>query len=477
MSRFVVRGGTPVAGEITASGNKNSVLPMLSAALLTDEEVVLENVPDLRDVGSMLEIAETLGAKVSRTEGRVSIRAADLQTHEVSEELCDQTRTSILFVAPLLARLGRAKLHPPGGDQIGRRRLDAHFYGLRGLGADVDVDTLDFSLEGRFKAAMLFFDEASVTATEHILMAAVLADGTTTLLNSAGEPHVQDLAQLLQAMGAEIDGIGTNTLTVHGVERLHGATHRVVSDHIEVGSFLALAAATGGGVTVHDTVRSHYWMINRVFERFGIELDLQADRIVLPPGQQARIRNDAGGATPRVDDGPWPQFPSDMMSPMLVLATQAEGTVLFFEKMFESRIYFVDPLIQMGANIVVCDPHRAIVTGKTRLRGQTVRSPDIRAGMALFRSAPKGARAWCRTPRFSIAATSGSMRSCRRSAPISRANRTELQGFVGKVSSRPICPGVPSRGAMSPPCARSRPRASSRSTSAPNSLAPSCSVR
>jgi UDP-N-acetylglucosamine 1-carboxyvinyltransferase len=369
---------------MTASGNKNAVLPMLSAALLTEEEVVLENVPDLRDVASMLEIAETLGARVSRSEGRVSIRAADLRTHEVSEELCDQTRTSILFVAPLLARLGRAKLHPPGGDQIGRRRLDSHFYGLRGLGAQVDVESLDFALEGRFRGAMLFFDEASVTATEHILMAAVLAEGTTTLLNSAGEPHVQDLARLLRAMGADIEGIGSNTLTVHGVERLHGATHRVVSDHIEVGSFLALAAATGGSVTVHDTVRSHYWMINRVFERFGVDLDIQADRIVLPGGQEPRIRTDAGGVTPRVDDGPWPQFPSDMMSPMLVLATQAEGSVLFFEKMFESRLYFVDPLIQMGANIIVCDPHRAIVTGRTRLRGQTVRSPDIRAGMALI---------------------------------------------------------------------------------------------
>jgi len=357
---------------------------MLSAALLTEEEVVLENVPDLRDVASMLEIAESLGAKVERSPGRVSIRSADLQTHEVSAELCDQTRTSVLFVAPLLARLGRAKLSPPGGDQIGRRRLDAHFYGLRSLGAQVDEVEFDFRLDGGgFQGSMLFFDEASVTATEHILMAAVLAEGETTILNAAGEPHVQDLAQLLISMGADISGAGSNTMTVRGVERLHGATHRVVSDHVEVCSFLALAAATGGGVTVHDTVRGHYWMTNRVFERFGIELDLRSDCIVLRPGQEARIRTDAGGATPRIDDGPWPQFPSDMMSPMLVLATQAEGTVLFFEKMFESRLYFVDPLIQMGANIVVCDPHRAIVSGRTQLRGQTVRSPDIRAGMAL----------------------------------------------------------------------------------------------
>lgn len=383
MSRFVVRGGAPISGEITASGNKNAVLPMLSAALLTDEEVVLENVPDLRDVASMLEIAESLGADVSRSPGRVSIRAANLRTHTVPEALCEQTRTSVLFVAPLLARLGKAKLSPPGGDQIGRRRLDAHFYGLRSLGADVDERDFAFEIDGRFHAAMMFFDEASVTATEHILMAAVLAEGETTMLNAAGEPHVQDLAALLIAMGADISGMGTNTLTVRGVEQLHGATHRVVSDHIEVGSFLALAAAMGGEITVRDTVRSHYWMTNRVFERFGIELDLRSDCVVLPPGQKARIQPDSGGAMPRVDDGPWPQFPSDMMSPMLVLATQAEGTVLFFEKMFESRLYFVDPLIQMGANIIVCDPHRAIVSGRTQLRGQTVRSPDIRAGMAL----------------------------------------------------------------------------------------------
>ena len=384
MSRFVIRGGTPVSGEITASGNKNAVLPMLAAALLTDEEVVLENVPDLRDVASMLEIAAHLGADVSREADRVRIRAADLATDEVPAALCELTRTSFLFAGPLLARLGRARLHPPGGDQIGRRRLDSHFYGLRGLGAEIDDVEFLLTAPRGLSGAMLFFDEASVTATEHILMTAVLAEGTTTLLNVASEPHVQDLGHLLNAMGADITGLGTNTLTIEGVDKLHGATHRVVSDHIEVGSFLALAAATGGGITVHGTVRSHYWMINRVFERFGVELDLQSDRIVMPAGQVPRIRQDAGGATPQVDDGPWPQFPSDMMSPMIVLATQSEGAVMFFEKMFESRMYFVDPLIQMGGNVIVCDPHRALVTGRTPLRGQTVRSPDIRAGMALI---------------------------------------------------------------------------------------------
>jgi UDP-N-acetylglucosamine 1-carboxyvinyltransferase len=262
--------------------------------------------------------------------------------------------------------------------------LDAHFYGLRGLGVKLDEDELEFHKDGRLQPAMLFFDEPSVTATEHILMAAVVAEGKTTLLNSASEPHVQDLGRMLQGMGADIEGLGTNTLTVTGVERLHGTTHRVVSDHIEVGSYLALAAATGGGITITDTVRGHYWMLNRIFERFGISLDIQSDRIIMPEGQVPEIRRDAGGATPSIGDGPWPQFPTDMMSPMVVLGTQSHGTTLFFEKMFESRMYFVDPLIQMGANIVVCDPHRVLVTGPTPLRGQTVRSPDIRAGMALL---------------------------------------------------------------------------------------------
>ncbi|MGY8737114.1 MAG: UDP-N-acetylglucosamine 1-carboxyvinyltransferase [bacterium] len=384
MSRFVIHGGRPLQGEIRASGSKNAVLPMIAAALLTEEEVVLENVPSIRDVDVMLEIAGQIGAEVSRLDDRVTIKGANLTDAPLPEELCEKVRTSVLFVAPLLHRLGRAKLHPPGGDGIGRRRLDTHFYGLRQLGVTVDEVEFEFTAQERMEGALIFFDEASVTATEHILMAASLAKGTTTILNAASEPHVMDLALLLIGMGADIEGLYTNTLRVTGVERLHGATHRVVSDHIEVGSYLALAAATGGGITIHDTVRGHYWMMNRVFERFGIELDIKSDRIVLPAGQTPRIQPDAGGAVPSVDDGPWPQFPTDMMSPFLVLATQSEGTILFFEKMFEGRMYFVDPLIQMGANAIICDPHRVIISGRSPLRGQTVRSPDIRAGMAMI---------------------------------------------------------------------------------------------
>lgn len=384
MSRFIIHGGRPLSGEITVSGNKNAVLPMLAAALLTDEEVILDNVPDIRDVRSMLSILDHLGAEVSYEGDRVRVRAADLRTHEIPRSLCEESRTSFLMVAPLLTRMGRASVFPPGGDGIGRRRIDAHLYGLRRLGVEVDASNFEFTARSRLTGQHLFFDEASVTATEHILMAAVLAQGTTVLLNAASEPHVQDLLKLLNAMGAQIEGAATNTLTITGVERLHGTHHRVVSDHVEAGSYLALAAATGGGITVRDTVRGHYWMIHRVFERLGIDIQIEKDRIVLPPGQEPRIQTDVGGALPRIDDGPWPQFASDMMSPAIVLATQCQGTVLFFEKMFESRLYFVDPLVQMGANIVVCDPHRLIVTGKTRLRGQTVRSPDIRAGMTLL---------------------------------------------------------------------------------------------
>ena len=296
MSRFVIHGGKPLQGEITASGNKNAVLPMIAAALLTEEEVILENVPDIRDVGSMLEILDHLGATVSREGATVRIRAADIQETEIPRALCEATRTSFLLVAPLLTRVGRVKLYPPGGDTIGRRRLDAHLYGLRRLGVEVDEQELEFRVAAPLHGAMLFFDEASVTATEHLLLAAVLAKGETTLLNAASEPHVQDLIAMLRGMGAEIEGSATNTLTIQGVAQLRGTRHCVVSDHIEVGSYLALAAATGGSITVRDTVRGHYWMIHRIFERFGIDIQIERDHIVLPAGQVPRVQKDVGGA-------------------------------------------------------------------------------------------------------------------------------------------------------------------------------------
>lgn len=384
MSKFIIHGGKPLSGEIKASGNKNAILPMIAATLLTKEEIILENVPHIRDVAGMLDILKYLGAEVEHKNETLKVCAAELDKHEIPWELCEKTRTSFLVVGPLLTRTDHIQMHPPGGDVIGRRRLDAHFYGFRLLGVDVDEEELLFRAPKQMQGKTIFFDEASVTATEHIMMAATRANGRTVIRNAASEPHVQDLAELLVKMGASISGIGTNELVIEGVEKLHGAQHRICTDHIEVGSYLALAAATGGEITVHGTSRRHYWMMHRVFERFGLKLELNSDHIHLPGGQTPKIQADIGGAIPRVDDGPWPQFPSDMMSPMIVLATQAEGTILFFEKMFESRMYFVDPLIRMGANIIVCDPHRVVVSGKSILRGQTVRSPDIRAGMALI---------------------------------------------------------------------------------------------
>ncbi|MCJ8332202.1 MAG: UDP-N-acetylglucosamine 1-carboxyvinyltransferase, partial [Lentisphaeria bacterium] len=386
-NEFIINGGNELKGELTASGNKNAILPILAATLLTDEEVILQNVPDIADVRVMLEMLEVMGAEISRDNNQVSITNASIKTSVLPEELCQKIRTSILFAGPMLHRTGHAKLSAPGGDGIGRRRLDAHFYGLRSMGAEVFEYDMEFKAEKRLIGAELFFDEASVTATEHILMTAVLAEGTTSIRNAASEPHVQDLVQFLIALGADIKGETTNTLIINGVDKLHGGEHRIASDHIEVGSYLALVAATGGEIRIHDVVKSHYWMINRIFNRFNIELEFEDGAVFLEAGQTPKVQSDIGGVMPRIDDGPWPQFPSDLMSVMLVLATQAEGAVLFFEKMFESRMYFVDPLIQMGANIIVCDPHRVVVSGRTNLRGQTLRSPDIRAGMALLMAA------------------------------------------------------------------------------------------
>ncbi|MCH2175582.1 MAG: UDP-N-acetylglucosamine 1-carboxyvinyltransferase [Lentisphaeria bacterium] len=384
---FAIEGGKIVNGEITASGNKNAILPILAACLLTDDTITLKNVPKIVDVGVMLDLLTFMGAEVEREGGSVQICCKNVTQFDLPEEQCRRIRTSFLFVAPLLHRLGKVRVGMPGGDGIGRRRLDAHIYGLTSLGATLSDHEMFFEAKNGLTGRDLFFDEASVTATEHILMAAVLAKGITKIRNAASEPHVQDLAHFLVAMGADIDGINTNTLTVRGVDYLRGCEHKVVSDHIEVGSFLALAASTQGEITIHGTDRTHYWMINRVFERFGIELKFTKDSVFLPGGQIPQIINDVGGAIPRVDDGPWPQFPSDLMSAMLVLATQTQGTVMFFEKMFESRLYFVDPLIQMGASIIVCDPHRVVISGKSQLHGLPLRSPDIRAGMALLMAA------------------------------------------------------------------------------------------
>ncbi len=384
MKSLRIEGSHPIHGEVTVSGNKNAALPMIAALLLTDEEIILRNVPDILDVRTMLDIAGELGCEYTFQNNTIRSRCRDLKTHLVSKEMCGHNRTSILFAAPLIARCGKAELYPPGGDVIGRRRLDGHFYGLKTLGASLEFDhTYQFRTKGRLAGRELFLDEASVTATEQILLAAATASGVTTLYNAACEPHVSDLAVLLNEMGAKITGHGSNTIVIEGVEKLHGVDHTVISDHIEAGSFLALAAAAGGELTVRNTTKRHYWMLKRVFERLGIELVLHSDHIYLPGHQKMQIECDFGGHIPQISDGPWPQYPSDMMSCTIVLATQCRGTVMFFEKMFESRIYFADRLISMGANAIVCDPHRLVITGKAQLHGMVLSSPDIRAGMAM----------------------------------------------------------------------------------------------
>ena len=385
MNSLVIQGGTLRGGEVTVSGNKNAVLPMIAALMLTDEESVLENVPDILDVHTMLDIAAELGADYSFEKNTLRFRCKDVETSVISRELCSRNRTSILFAAPLIARCGKAELFPPGGDVIGRRRLDGHFYGLTKLGAVMaeDFRTYKFDAPSGLTGRELFLDEASVTATEQIIIAAVTARGVTTLYNAACEPHVRDLADMLNTMGAKISGAGTNTLTIEGVEKLAGCRYKVCGDHIEAGSFLALAAATGTPVTIRGTAVPHYWMLRRVFEKLGWKMELYSDHIFMPGGQEPVIENDFGGYIPQISDGTWPQYPTDMMSCTIVAATQSRGTVMFFEKMFESRIYFVDRLIGMGANAIVCDPHRVVITGKTQLYGTSMASPDIRAGMAM----------------------------------------------------------------------------------------------
>ena len=363
---------------------------MIAAALLTSEPVTLENVPDIADVARMFECAEKFGAKVTRdfVARTATIDAAQVKSGRLDPELARKIRTSILFAGPLLARLGTVSLPPPGGDGIGRRRLDGHFEGFISLGAKVQVGRRVLSVKASrgLTGARILLDEASVTATENILMAAVLAKGRTEVYNAACEPHVQDLCRMLNAMGARIFGAGTNLIVVEGVESLHGATARVGCDYIEGASYLVAAAVTGGEMDLTEVDADVFAVLEKPFARFGIKWTCNAATRTLhmPARRRRKMAYDLGDAIPSIADGPWPMFPSDMMSVLIVLATQTRGTCLFFEKMFESRLYFVDHLIGMGAKIVQCDPHRVVVTGATQLVGSTVTSPDIRAGISLL---------------------------------------------------------------------------------------------
>lgn len=383
--QFIVEGGRPLAGAIAPTGNKNAALPIVCAALLTSEPVTLENVPRIRDIESLLGLVRAAGATAEWTgPNTLVIHAKTVRGDTLPPELCARIRASILLAGPLLARCGEVTLAPPGGDVIGRRRLDTHVLALEALGATHDFgDRIVFRAK-QLKGADIFLDEPSVTGTENAVMAAVAAKGTTILHNAACEPHVQDLCEMLIAIGARIDGIGSNVLTIEGGRPLHGGTFRIGPDHIEVGSFIGLAAVTRSRLVIEDAGVQHLRSIRLGFDRLGVRTEVEGRNLVVAAEQELRIKSDLGGAVPKLEDQPWPAFPADVMSIAIVTATQCEGIVLIHEKMFESRLFFVDKLVGMGARIVLCDPHRALVSGPTQLRGAQVESPDIRAGMAML---------------------------------------------------------------------------------------------
>jgi UDP-N-acetylglucosamine 1-carboxyvinyltransferase len=385
MQAFQIEGGRPLGGSIRVAGNKNGALPILAATILASEPVTLTNVPRIRDVQSMIELLLDVGADVEWAgENEVRIDPAGVRKAELDEELCRRIRASFLLAGPLLARLGKAIVPPPGGDVIGRRRLDPHIHGLAELGVEIEINGRFEMRAEKLRGKPIFLDEASVMATENVVMAAVLAEGETVIGNAACEPHVQDLCRFLVSLGAQIEGIESNVLRVQGVPELHGGEWRVAPEHIEVGSFIGLAAATGGDLTIEDVEPKDLISILPAFEKLGVRVELVGTTVHVPPKQELVVRDDLGGQIPKIEDGPWPAFPADLTSIAVVTATQAYGTVLVFEKMFESRLFFVDKLVGMGARIILCDPHRAVVTGPAQLYGERLTSPDIRAGMAML---------------------------------------------------------------------------------------------
>ena len=382
---FVIEGGRPLYGRIQAAGNKNGALPILAACLLTTESVVLRNVPRIVDVETMIDLLNDVGAEAEWTgTNEVHVRAAEITKQELDEELCSRIRASFLLTGPLLARVGHVSAPPPGGDVIGRRRLDPHIHAFTELGAQIDIGRR-YELRGSsLRGKHIFLDEASVMATENAVMAATLTPGETVIGNAACEPHVQDLCRFLVSLGAQIDGIESNVLRIQGVKALGGGEWDIGPDHIEVGSFIGLAAITGGDVTIDGVKQADLVSLLHGFEKLGVRVELGNDFVRVPPRQELVVQDDLGGHVPKIEDGPWPAFPSDLTSVALTVATQASGTILMFEKMFENRLFFTDKLVSMGARIILCDPHRAVVTGPSRLRGQRMESPDIRAGMAML---------------------------------------------------------------------------------------------
>ena len=384
MVEYHVEGGFPIKGTIKASGNKNAALPCIAACVLTNEPVILQNIPDIEDTGVMFDVLRSLGVSVESVGANAwKVEAKNIEKSEIPAMFTKKIRGSILFAGPVVARTGKVVRSPPGGDVIGRRRVDTHFLALQELGVNISANGQFVFATNKLVGADIFLDEASVTATENAVMAAVLAEGQTIITNAASEPHVQDLCKMLISMGAKISGVGSNILTIDGVKKLHGTEYRIGPDYMEIGSFIGLAAATKGSITITGVEPRDLRPIKLAFKKLGIHWELDGDSLTVPIGQSMQVDTDLGGMTPKIDDSPWPGFPADLTSVMTVVATQVSGTVLIFEKMFESRMFFVDKLIGMGARITLCDPHRAVVSGPCRLHGDELVSPDVRAGMAL----------------------------------------------------------------------------------------------
>jgi UDP-N-acetylglucosamine 1-carboxyvinyltransferase len=388
MESFVIAGGRPLNGTVRASGNKNGALPILAATVLCSDVVHLSNVPRIRDVETMTELLADLGADVDWTgPNEVRVDPRGVGKTDLDPRLAREIRASFLLAGPLLARFGRVTVPPPGGDVIGRRRLDTHVHAFTALGAEIELDGVyDLTANG-LRGARVYLDEASVMGTENAIMAAVLANGETVLGHAACEPHIQDLCRFLVSVGAEIAGIGSNVLHIQGQEALRGGEYRIGPDHIEVASFVGLAAATGGDVVVEAVDPDDLISIVPAFRKLGIEIEVSDSSVRVPPGQLLHVEDDFGGQIPKIESGIWPAFPADLTSIAVTVATQAHGTILIFEKMFESRLFFVDKLVSMGARIILCDPHRVVVTGPATLYGERLESPDIRAGMAMVLAA------------------------------------------------------------------------------------------
>jgi len=386
LEKFIIEGGHPLSGEVIPSGNKNAALPILAACILTDEKITLRNLPDIKDVRTMRALLESLGVSIHCIDPHTwEIQAKEIQPANLDPNLCKDIRASILLAGPMLAREGRIKLPPPGGDVIGRRRVDTHILSLEALGAQVECNRYFSFHVDKLLGANILLDEASVTATENTIMAAVMAKGTTIIRNAASEPHVQDLCNFLNSLGAKITNIGSNTLNISGVDNLHGGDFQIGSDYLEVVSFIGAAVVSKGSITIKNACNANLDMIRLVFRRLGVDWEIKGkDDIFVPQEQRLIIEPDLGNAIPEISVMPWPAFPTDLMSIAIVIATQSKGTVLFHDWMYPSRMFFTDKLVGMGAQIVLCDPHRCIIQGPNHLFGEKMEGPDIRAGMALL---------------------------------------------------------------------------------------------